>query len=193
MLERILKWDQETFIYLNGLGIERYDAFWSGVTDIDTWIPLFVLFFLLILRKFPLRQALLMCGITVLLVVWIVWFTDFTKEYVARLRPNNNEEINTLIRILRSPANFSFFSGHAASSFSVTTLMVLFLRSQSRWVYIFYIWPILFAFSRIYVGVHYPVDILVGAGVGFLTGWGFYLIYRLIAPYIPSGRPVSGA
>lgn len=93
----------------------------------------------------------------------------------------------------KEPGKLQFFSGHAASSFSVTTLMVLFLRKQYRWVYVFYIWPLLFAFSRIYVGVHYPVDILAGAGVGFLTGWGFYRIYRLTAPYIPSGRPESGA
>ncbi|MBC2839057.1 phosphatase PAP2 family protein [Robiginitalea sp. SC105] len=190
MLDRILQWDREAFIYLNGLGIEQFDAFWAAVTDISTWIPLFLLFFLLILRLFPIRQGLVMGATTVLLVLFILWFTEFTKEFVARLRPNNDAEINTLIRILRSPTNYSFFSGHASSSFSVTTLMVLFLRNRLRWAYLFYLWPLLFALSRIYVGVHYPVDILVGAIVGLLTGWGFYRLYLLIAPYTPSGRPV---
>ncbi len=180
MLERILQWDQETFVYLNGLGIERYDAFWSAVTNISTWTPLFILFFLLILWKHPKREALLMTLTTVVLLLSVLWLTDFTKEYVARLRPNNNEEINTLIRILRSPTNYSFFSGHAATSFSITTLMFLFLRPKFRWVALFYLWPLLFAFSRIYVGVHYPVDILVGAMVGAMLALLFFTFYRRV-------------
>lgn len=189
MLERILQWDRETFIYLNSLGIERFDGFWSAVTDISTWIPLFLLFLFLILWKHPRREALVMTAATLLLVICITWLTDFTKELVARLRPNNDQQINTLIRILRSPATYSFFSGHASSSFSLTTLMVLFLRHRLRWAYLFFIWPLLFAFSRIYVGVHYPVDILVGAGVGVLMGLLFYLGFKRIRPYIRSDRP----
>lgn len=186
MLERILQWDQDTFVYLNGLGIERYDAFWSIVTDITTWIPLFLLFFLLILWKHPRKEALVMILTTALLLISVLWLTDLTKEFVARLRPNNNEEINTLIRILRSPTNYSFFSGHAATSFSITTLMFLFLRPKFRWVALFFLWPLLFAFSRIYVGVHYPVDILAGALVGALLAFLFYTLHqRVILQYIP--------
>ena len=96
------------------------------------------------------------------LAIFIITLTDLTKEVVARLRPNNEVEINTLIRILKSPTNYSFFSGHAASSTSITTLMYLFLRRQSKWTVLFYIWPIIFCTSRIYVGVHYPVDIIIG-------------------------------
>jgi len=60
MLNRILEWDRETFIYLNSLGIEDYDGFWSVATNISSWIPLFVLFFILILLKYPLKEAVLM-------------------------------------------------------------------------------------------------------------------------------------
>ncbi|MGY8915678.1 MAG: phosphatase PAP2 family protein [Flavobacteriales bacterium] len=114
-----------------------------------------------------------------------------TKEFVARLRPNNNEEINTIIRILRSPTGYSFFSGHASSSFSITTLVFLFLRPKFKWAWVFYIWPLLFTFSRIYVGVHYPVDILVGAMVGILSALMFYKLHqRFIIPYLASARPL---
>jgi undecaprenyl-diphosphatase len=191
MLKRILEWDRETFIYLNGLGIEQLDGFWSVVTNITTWIPLFVLFFVLLYLKNARREALIMTCLTVLLLAVIVLSMQLTKEYVARLRPNNDVDVNTLIRILKSPTNYSFFSGHAASSFGITTLIVLFLRKKVRWAWFFYIWPFIFASSRIYVGVHYPVDIIVGAFVGLVYAFLFYLFYqKVISPRIVSAHPV---
>ena len=169
MLEKIAEWDRNIFIYLNSLGIEEYDVFWSTVTNITTWIPLFILFFILIWVSYSKKEALFITLTVFVLVGFVMGLTDLTKEFVARLRPNNNGEINMVIRILRSPSSYSFFSGHASSSFSITTLVFLFLRPKYNWAWVFYIWPILFTFSRIYVGVHYPVDILVGALVGILS------------------------
>ncbi len=190
MLKELLDWDRETFIYLNSLGIEEYDTFWSLATNISSWIPLFILFFLLLIWKYPRREALLMGLSVVILLLFILLLTDFTKEWVARLRPNNDETVNTLIRILRSPAGYSFYSGHAASSFSITTLVVLFLRKKLPWAWLFYGWPLIFSFSRIYVGVHYPIDIITGAMVGILGALLFYKAYdRFIAPYSVSARP----
>lgn len=190
MLEKIAEWDRNIFIYLNSLGIEDYDVFWSIVTNISSWTPLFVLFFVLIWVKYPKKEALFMTFTVLVLVVFILGITDLTKEFVARLRPNNNEEINTIIRILRSPTGYSFFSGHASSSFSITTLVFLFLRPKIKWAWVFYLWPLLFAFSRIYVGVHYPVDILVGAMVGIFSAILFFKLHqRFIIPYLASTRP----
>lgn len=190
MLEKLLKWDRDTFVYLNSLGIEEYDIFWSTVTDFTTWIPLFILFLALFFFKFPKREAFYMLLSVLGLAIFIGLITHLTKISVARLRPNNTDEINTLIRILKSPTDYSFFSGHASSSFSITMLVFLFLRKKVKWAALFFIWPILFAMSRIYVGVHFPIDILVGMVVGLLSGWLFYGIYqRFIAPYSVSVRP----
>ena len=191
MLEQLLQWDRDTFIYLNSLGIEDYDIFWSTVTKIPTWTPLFILFGFLLFRKFSKREALLMILTVLVMVFFVVTLTDLTKEVVARLRPNNDEEMNTLIRILRSPTGYSFFSGHASSSFSITTIVFLFLRKHFKWSIVFYIWPILFAMSRIYVGVHFPIDLIVGALVGIFSAWLFYRLYlQLILPYLRSNRPL---
>ena len=191
MLERLLQWDRNTFIYLNSLGIEKYDAFWATVTNTTTWIPLFLLFLYLFIRNFPRKEALLGIFTVALLVLITTLATDLTKEWVARLRPNNEPQINMFIRILKSPTGYSFFSGHASSSFSVTTLVVFILRQRISWIWLCYIWPLLYSFSRIYVGVHYPVDILVGALVGTTMAWIFYRIYiRTIVPGSGSGRPV---
>lgn len=190
MLKRILDWDRDTFIFLNGLGIERFDLFWSTITNITTWIPLFILFFYLLYRKYPRKEFILMSMTVILVLAFIALTLTITKDYVARLRPNNDKDVNTLIRILKSPANFSFFSGHAAASFGITTIMFLYLRKKVRWAWLFYIWPLLFAFSRIYVGVHYPMDILVGTAVGIFYACLFYFLYnRIIVPYLEPVRP----
>lgn len=190
MLKKLLEWDRDTFIYLNSLGIEEYDRFWSTITDIATWIPLFILFLVLLFLKFPRREAWFKFLTLIGLIVFITAITHWTKISVARLRPNNTEEINTLIRILKSPTDYSFFSGHASSSFSITTLVFLFFREKMKWSILFFIWPILFAMSRIYVGVHFPIDILVGMVVGILSGILFYKLYnRFILPYSASAHP----
>ena len=107
-----------------------------------------------------------------------IFFTGFVKDYVARLRPNNVEALGELIRILQKPTNYSFFSGHASSSFAITTFMVLVLRKFTNWIYLAYIWPLIFVMSRIYVGVHYPSDIFVGALVGTLFAFFFYFLCK---------------
>ncbi|MDO6519238.1 phosphatase PAP2 family protein [Zobellia uliginosa] len=190
MLERILEWDRETFIYLNNLGIEDYDRFWIIVTHFSTWIPLFALFFILIFIKYPKREAIFVVLTIILMLFFVVTLTDLTKEVVARLRPNNDESINTLIRILKPSSSYSFFSGHSSSSFSATTIVVLFLRRRFKWCWLFYIWPLLFVSSRIFVGVHFPTDIMVGSLVGVFSAWLFYMLYlRLIVPYLGLSRP----
>lgn len=178
MLEKLLQWDRDLFIYLNSLGLEQYDLFWSVVTNFSTWIPLFLLFIYLIFKEYPKKEALWVLGTVLVTLLVVAMITGITKEIVARLRPNNTEEINTLIRILKSPTSYSFFSGHASSSFSVTTIVYLFLRHRFKWSLLFFIWPLTFVVSRVYVGVHYPLDLLVGTAVGIFFAILFYRLYQ---------------
>src|SRR6056297_2559006 len=101
MLEKLLKWDRDTFVYLNGLGIEEYDVFWGTVTNFSTWIPLFILFLILFYLKFPKKEAFHKFLTVLGLAIFIALITHITKISIARLRRNNTEEINTLIRILK--------------------------------------------------------------------------------------------
>ena len=190
MLEKVLEWDRTTFIYLNNLGIDDYDIFWTTITDFRTWIPLFLLFIVLIFVKYPLREAIWILLTIGLMIFFVDTATDLTKHYVARIRPNNSEAINTLIRILKSPITYSFYSGHAASSFSLTTIFVLFLRKRFNWAWVFYAWPVIFALSRIFIGVHYPIDVIDGTVVGILSAIAFYKMYtNLIVPYKKLSHP----
>lgn len=184
MFELLQEWDKDTFVYLNSLGIEEYDSFWTTVTSFTTWIPLFIFIIFLINWKYTFKQSLWILFYYTLLISTVTVFIFLAKQGIGRLRPNNNEAINSLIRILQNPSDYSFFSGHAAASFSIATMTVLYLKSKVRWIPLLFLWPILFSMSRIYVGVHYPLDILVGAVVGLLMALLFYRIHqRFNAPY----------
>lgn len=166
MLQTLKEWDRELFVWLNNLGIESWDSFWLFVTQIEPWFALFIYFFVLIFYFYGFRKALTVIFFLFLTAGVTLFLTDLTKEYVGRLRPNNVLELGEFIRILQTPNNYSFFSGHASSSFAITTFVVLSLRKYHKLVYCFYLWPLLFVMSRIYVGVHYPSDLFVGSLVG---------------------------
>ncbi len=179
MLERIYQWDRDLFVFLNNLGIESYDGFWIFVTNIRHWIPLYIIIFILFFTAFFWKKALFNSLFLLAAFFTTLGFTNFTKNLVVRLRPNNEPELLDLIRILDTPTNYSFFSGHASASFVVATFVVLSLRKVYKWIYVIYIWPILFVLSRVYVGVHYPLDLIVGALVGILFALLFYILYSM--------------
>lgn len=184
MFEQLKEWDRELFIYLNGLGIERLDSFWIFITQEENWIPLYLIFIILIFLAYKKKQAFIV--LIGFLCSFLVTFgvTRFIKASVARVRPNNVESLQEVIRILQEPTYYSFVSGHTSTSMAITTFMVLILRHRYKWVYIFYLWPILFATSRVYVGVHYPSDLAAGAFVGVIIA---IIIYKICEKMLARG------
>lgn len=175
MIEILKQWDANLFIKLNSLGVEQYDAFWLFVTDIVHWTPLYLLFIGLIFYYHSSQKAKIYMLYLLVVVALTVALTGIVKESVGRIRPSEVASWSGVIRVLQNPSRFSFFSGHASFGFAVTTFIVLVLRKQTRWIYLAFAWPILLIFSRIYIGVHYPSDVLVGALVGMgIAGFGYW-------------------
>lgn len=173
-LDQIIEFDKELIIYLNNWGSEPWDAFWMLVTNQFSWIPLFLLLFYFIFKSYGWKKGLVLVFVAAALVAFSDQFVNLIKNNVARLRPNNDPTVNELIRILKHPRGFSFVSGHSTTSFAVTTFMILTLKKHYKHPYLLLIWPLLFAYSRIYVGVHFPIDIFIGMLVGIFIGISFY-------------------
>lgn len=175
MLEKILALDTQIFIYLNSLGSETYDGLWLIITKQINWIPFFLLLFYLIYAQIGLKKAgYLLLFVAVLLLV-TDQVTNLVKYTVQRARPCNNPDINSIIRIVQSRSSFSYFSGHAANSMAAAAFLYFVFKKQIRYFWLLFLWPLIFAYSRIYLGLHYPLDILSGYLFGLFVG---YLTYR---------------
>jgi len=179
MLEKILSLDQQLFIYLNGLGSETYDGFWLLVTKQTNWIPFFVVLLYLIFKKLGTKQTLYMLLFVALLLVFTDQITNLFKYGFQRLRPCSNPEIYTKIRIIKSSATFGFFSGHAANTMAVSTFLYLNLKRHFKYFGFLFLWPLIFAYSRIYLGLHYPLDIFSGYVFGIISGFLVLKLYQI--------------
>jgi undecaprenyl-diphosphatase len=172
--QNLIQQDRALFIFLNGLGNERWDSIWLLITNQFVWIPLYIFFLILMYKKLGQKKFLYFLLLIILLITFSDQITNFVKHTVERTRPNNNSGLKDFIRIILHPTGFGFYSGHASTSMAVTTFMYLLLKNHFQYALLFFIWPILFAYSRIYVGVHYPSDIVVGLTIGFALGFSFY-------------------
>lgn len=180
-MEQLAQWDRDLFVYLNNLNSGSLDTFWVFVTQIENWIPLYIVFFLVFWKTLSRKKALQATILTFCTLGFIILLTGIVKNFIGRLRPSNTPELETLIRVLQTPGDYSFWSGHAATSMAITVFVVSVLKSQTKWASLFFIWPILFIVSRIFIGVHYPSDLLVGAVMGTVIGLLFYKLYTSLS------------
>lgn len=176
------KWDQELMIFLNNLSPDAFNSFWVLVTHTKHWIPFYIFLLALFFVKSKWKSGLFGNFVLLINVAVIHLVTELTKFYVQRLRPNFAENISSSLKILYEPHNFSFFSGHASTSFGATVFVYLCLKSRFKYLGWIFIWPILFSLSRIFVGVHYPSDIIVGAFVGTILAILMSKIYFKFQP-----------
>ena len=181
-MEQLINLDKELFLFLNGLGSEQFDSFWEIITKQIYWSPLFIGVFYLIQKKVGWKEL----GIIILFLAALITFTDqitnLFKYSFERLRPCNNPEFDGIMREVITRKSFSFFSGHASNSFATTTFVVLIIRNYYKHTYLLYLFPLIFAYSRIYLGLHDPGDILAGYVAGGIFGFGFYKLFVYLLP-----------
>jgi undecaprenyl-diphosphatase len=180
MLEKILSIDTDLVIFLNGLGSNTYDGFWLIITKQTSWIPLFLFLLYLIFKKLGAKQTVYLILFVAILLTFSDQITNLFKNGFQRLRPCNNPEINSFIRIVQSRTSFSFFSGHASNSMGVATFLYLIFKKDFKYFWLLFLWPLIFAFSRIYLGLHYPLDIISGYFFGVLWGFLMFKFYQTV-------------
>ena len=180
MIEKIVNLDRELFIFLNGLGSETYDGLWIIITHQVNWIPLFLLLLYFVHKKIGTKQTLYILLFVSFLILFTDQMTNLVKHHFLRLRPGNNPEINTLIRVIQKRTSYSFFSGHASNTMAVASFLFLIFRKKFKYFGFIFFWPLIFAYSRIYLGLHYPSDILSGYLFGGIMGFLFFKLYQIV-------------
>lgn len=180
-LESIVNKDKEVLIYLNNLGSEQWDAFWLFITNQFNWVPLFALILFLIFKRFGLKKGIFTLLFLVVLVAFSDQFTNLIKNLTERTRPCNVSELQEYLRQFSyKPGGKSFWSGHASLSTTFTTFIILIFRKHYKFIYFLVLFPIVFGYSRIYLGVHFPVDVTCGYLSGIFFGYLFYKLFQFL-------------
>jgi len=178
MFENLIEKDQQLLIYLNNLGTDFLDPIFMYITHQINWWPFFLIIIFLLLKKISLKQFGLLVLILTVFFVFTDQMTNLVKYSVDRLRPVNDPLIEPYLRVLRKANSPSFFSGHASNSSGSILIIFLIMKRYYKYAWLIFFFPLIFAYTRIYLALHYPLDILCGYIFGIASGFLFYFIFR---------------
>lgn len=181
MIDSFSSWDTKLFFLVNSLNASWLNpvmVFFSGQL---IWLPLIAFILYFSFREFSKKQLLLF----LLFLFFAIIASDVTSSYILknvfkRLRPCRIEDVKLLMNSFgqKCGGRFGFVSSHAANSFAILTFSFLTLKTLKGPFYLIWIIPVIVSFSRIYLGVHFPGDILGGAFIGVCWGIIFAQIMK---------------
>ncbi len=185
IIQQIDQIDKDFIIYLMKSHHVYTDFVMHWLSDKVIWIPLYMFIIFKFFKAYPQPQNYIHIVLLILSVVAANSISsDFAKPYFERLRPCHDEEISALLDLSHCGGKYGFFSSHAANVFALATYVFLAIRPLGKWLIP---WAILVSFSRIYLCVHYPSDVTMGAVTGVLLGVLFYKISSIIFNKIKNG------
>lgn len=179
-LDTLIELDRQLLLWLNGSQSLYLDALVHILTTAATWIPLYVaLFYVVVKNNDTVTQVAIVVACAGLCVLIAGGVDDsIVKPTVARWRPTHDPVIGTLVDTVNGyrGGSYGFFSAHASNTFSIAVFFSLLIRSRLLTVALL-LWSLVNCWTRLYLGVHFPGDILCGLLWGALTAIVVYLLY----------------
>ncbi|MDD7304726.1 MAG: phosphatase PAP2 family protein [Prevotellaceae bacterium] len=182
-MDKLIEWDKYLLLRWNGSDSVWLDGVMWHLSDTRTWaLVLIVLLVVLAQRRDWLRMLLVVLGFALTIALADQISASLIKPLVGRLRPTHDSEIGTLVDIVHGyrGGRFGFVSSHAANTMGVAVFLSLLVRHRLLTLVLF-LWAGIVSYSRIYLGVHYPGDILCGALLGAFVGWISFRFYAILS------------
>ncbi|MDR0660156.1 MAG: phosphatase PAP2 family protein [Prevotellaceae bacterium] len=183
-------WDAKLFAFLNGLHVDWLDPIMVAISSVPIWIPLYLVIGFFIFKKYK-WNGLICIAAAALCIVTVDQMSTVIKYAIERPRPCN--ALVSVHLLEGCGSGYSFLSNHASNVFGFAMITALFFKKRPYAIFIF-IWAFVVAYSRIYLGKHYPLDIIGGAAFGMFVGGGYYLsvlLYRDVRNYLRLGKILS--
>lgn len=173
MIDELIEIDKKILVFLNGFHTPLLDPVMLVITKTFFWTPLYAILIFFLFKNFKKEAWLILLGAAVTIFLTDQITSSIMKPYFERLRPSHDPSMQGLLHIVGDYRGglYGFSSGHAANTMGVALFTWLNLRSIYRWIGLIFIWAILMSYTRIYLGVHYPGDIMVGGTIGIICGW----------------------
>jgi undecaprenyl-diphosphatase len=193
MVNWLVAIDTQLFLFLNGLHTPFLDPIMVFFSGKITWLPLYLIIIFFMYKQFGWRLLWPLLGVALVVVLADQTSVHLFKNVFERLRPCHNPDIKEMVHLAasRCGGKFGFVSSHAANTFGVATFLALLFKR--RWFKVsILLWAAIVSYSRIYLGVHYPGDVLVGGLLGYICGiavWNLY--YGLNATFNLVRSPAS--
>jgi undecaprenyl-diphosphatase len=151
-----------------------------GISEIYIWIPLYLAIIVALAIKYR-RKFLMLILVIIIAVTLSDQLSVIIKNSVHRLRPSHEPSLAGLVHIVHDYRGglYGFVSSHASNCFMVAVMSLLLIRKRWFTISILF-WAMVVSYSRIYLGVHYPGDVLFGSLLGILVGWSIFKLYTLI-------------
>jgi len=178
MLEQV---DQQFFLFLNSFNSPFWDQVMHAISGKIIWAPLYLAILIFLGVKYKRKFLIILLFIILAVTLADQISVHLFKNLVQRLRPCHEPALEGLVHLLNGECGgqYGFVSSHAANSFNVALISLLLIKK--RWYTISIIlWATVVGYSRIYLGVHYPGDVVCGSLLGALIGWSVYMLYVLI-------------
>ena len=174
-MEALLELDKNIFVFLNSLGSTDFDFIWMFITDKKSSIPLYVFLLVFLFKITNNKEFFKYLFFIVLLILFTDQISGFFKDFYQRLRPCHDLSLNSYIRVVKEGCGglYGFFSSHAANSFGIATFFYLTQKKHSNLFKFLFLWALIVSYSRVYIGVHFPIDIVVGICFGIFSGYIF--------------------
>ena len=179
MLEQLELLDKELFIFLNSIHSEWLDTIMWHISGKPQWIPFYLVLLYFTVKKFKKRVYIILPLIALLIFLSDQISVHFFKEVFERFRPCHNLELKEIVHLVNNKCGgkYGFVSSHATNTFAIGVFLSLLLKN--RWALILIPWAALVSYSRVYLGVHYPSDILGGAILGSGIAMALYFsVYK---------------
>lgn len=183
MIDFLVQKDIELFLFFNGQHQNWLDQIMVLFSWKFTWIPLYLFSILLIIKKYKVKSWTVIIGFVLTIAIADQVASGFFKPTIQRNRPCHEELIKDQVFTIddHCGGQYGFFSSHAANSFGYAMLMFLLFANAYAWVkYLIFPWAVVVSYSRIYLGVHYPLDILCGALCGIIAALISYQLTKMV-------------
>jgi undecaprenyl-diphosphatase len=183
--------DKSLFLFFNGMHSNFFDGVMFAISGKFTWLPLYVAVIYVIIERWKKDGMIALLAIVLCLIIADQLSSHLIKELVRRPRPSHAVDLKGLVHLVKDYTGgaYGFVSSHAANSVGFAMLTILIFKRSSYSIAIAF-WAFLVGYSRVYIGVHYPFDVMGGVVIGLVSA---FICFEILKRYHPTKHQVYGS